>query len=100
MVSNGNVYPCPGWQYRIVGNLKTQTLKDIWENSKEIKFLRNIRKKDFPECQKCADKLFCQICMGRNANENPEGDPFKINEHFCKVAALNKEIALEWKKKQ
>jgi hypothetical protein len=27
--------------------------------------------------------------MVRNANENPDGDPLKINEHFCKVAALN-----------
>ena len=98
MVANGGVYPCSGWQCRILGNLKTQTLKDIWENSEDVKYLRNIRKKDFLKCQKCEDKVFCSMCMVRNANENPEGDPFKINEHFCKVAALNKQIVLEWEK--
>ncbi|CEM62401.1 hypothetical protein TPHV1_320004 [Treponema phagedenis] len=36
--------------------------------------------------------------MVRNANENPEGDPFKINKHFCKVAALNKRIVTDWRK--
>jgi len=100
MIANGNVYPCSGWQNRILGSLKTQTLKDIWKNSKEVIFLRNIRKKDFPECQKCEDRLFCSMCMVRNANENAEGDPFKINMHFCKVSALNKKITLEWKKKK
>jgi hypothetical protein len=28
--------------------------------------------------------------MVRNANENPEGVPLKINEHFCKVAKVNR----------
>ena len=39
------------------------------------------------------------MCMVRNANENPEGNPFKINKHFCKVAALNKNIVYDWRKK-
>jgi hypothetical protein len=33
------------------------------------------------------------VCMIRNANE----DPLTINEHFCKVAALNHKIVLDWK---
>jgi hypothetical protein len=37
--------------------------------------------------------------MVRNANEDPEGNPLKINEHFCKVAALNRKIVLDWKEK-
>jgi hypothetical protein len=44
--------------------------------------------------------------MARNANENQEmsavdtlGDPLKINEHFCRVAALNRKIVLEWREK-
>jgi radical SAM protein with 4Fe4S-binding SPASM domain len=99
MVANGKVYPCPGWQDYTLGNLKEETLLQIWENSPRIKFLRNIRKKDFPQCLKCEDKLFCAMCMVRNANENKDGDPFKINRHFCKVAALNKRIVLERKNK-
>ena len=99
MIANGEVYPCAGWQNKILGDLRRQTLRDIWENSEEVKYLRSIRKKDFPECMNCADKLFCAMCMVRNANENPAGDPLKINEHFCRVAAVNKQIALEWKQK-
>jgi radical SAM protein with 4Fe4S-binding SPASM domain len=99
MVANGSIYPCAGWQDYILGNLKTDTLQQIWNNSKKVKFLRNIRKKDFPQCLKCEDRLFCAMCMVRNANENDEGDPFKVNNHFCKVAALNKKLVLDWKNK-
>jgi hypothetical protein len=45
----------------------------------------------------CEDRHFCAMCMVRNANEDPEGNPLKINEHFCKVAALNRKIVLDWK---
>ncbi|GHV64580.1 hypothetical protein FACS1894199_03180 [Bacteroidia bacterium] len=99
MVANGAVYPCSGWQDCILGNLKEQSLQQIWESSPKVQQLRNIRKKDFPQCRQCEDRLFCAMCMVRNANENAEGDPLKINTHFCKVAALNKRIAIEWKTK-
>jgi radical SAM protein with 4Fe4S-binding SPASM domain len=99
MVANGNVYPCAGWQGYVVGNVYEQSLKDIWDNSPQVKYLRSLRKKDFPKCRTCPDKSFCAMCMVRNANENPEGDPLKINEHFCRVAALNRDIVLDWKEK-
>jgi radical SAM protein with 4Fe4S-binding SPASM domain len=99
MVANGNIYPCAGWQDYIVGNIREAPLREIWENSPKVKYLRSLRKRDFPKCVKCPDKSFCAMCMVRNANENPEGDPLKINEHFCQVAALNRKIVLDWKEK-
>jgi radical SAM protein with 4Fe4S-binding SPASM domain len=106
MIANGNLYPCAGWQDYIVGNIKEQSLREIWDNSPKVQYLRGLRKKDFPKCLSCADKSFCAMCMVRNANENRElsrvgtiGDPLKINEHFCKVAALNRKIVLGWKEK-
>jgi radical SAM protein with 4Fe4S-binding SPASM domain len=99
MVANGNVYPCAGWQGYVCGNLRETPLREIWDNSPKVQYLRRLRKKDFPKCLSCPDKSFCAMCMVRNANENPEGDPLKINEHFCKVAALNKKIVLDWKAK-
>jgi radical SAM protein with 4Fe4S-binding SPASM domain len=99
MVANGNVYPCPGWQSYICGNLYTTTLKDIWENSPKVKYLRGLRKKDFPECVKCPDRGFCAMCMVRNANENPKSDPLAVNKHFCEVAALNRKIVMDWRTK-
>jgi radical SAM protein with 4Fe4S-binding SPASM domain len=99
MVANGNMYPCAGWQDYICGNTKETQLKEIWENSPKVQYLRSLRKKDFPQCTNCPDKGFCAMCMVRNANENAEGNPLHINEHFCQVAALNRKIVLNWRKK-
>jgi radical SAM protein with 4Fe4S-binding SPASM domain len=106
MVANGNIYPCPGWQDYVCGNVREASLREIWENSPKVKYLRRLRKKDFPKCVKCPDKSFCAMCMVRNANENRKlsragtvGDPLKINEHFCKVTTLNRKIVLNWKAK-
>ena len=72
---------------------------EIWTNSEKVKYLRSLRRKNFPKCNNCEDKAFCNLCMVRNANENPDGDPLKINEHFCKVAALNRKIVMDWKER-
>jgi radical SAM protein with 4Fe4S-binding SPASM domain len=98
IADNGNVYPCAGWQDYIVGNVKETSLNDIWDNSEKVQYLRSLRKHDFPKCIQCVDKEFCTMCMVRNANENPLGDPLAVNEYFCDIAKFNKKITLEWKK--
>lgn len=98
IAENGNVYPCAGWQDYIVGNVKEKSLKEIWINSKKINYLRSLRKRDFPKCVQCAEKDFCTMCMVRNANEHPLGDPLAVNEYFCNIVKLHKEMVLEWKK--
>ena len=100
MVANGNIYPCPGWQEMVLGSLQTDILKNIWENSEKMKWLRSFQFKDMGqgECCKCDKAAFCAPCMVRNANENPDGDPLTINRHFCKVTDINKKIVLEWRK--
>lgn len=92
IAENGNVYPCAGWQGYVVGNVKEAFLNDIWEHSEKIIYLRTLRKRDFPKCIQCPDKKFCTMCMVRNANENPFGDPLKINEYFCDIAKFYKKI--------
>ena len=99
VADNGNVYPCAGWQDYIVGNVKETPLQYIWDNSEKVQFLRNLRKKDFPKCIQCPDKDYCTMCMVRNANENPQGNPLAVNEFFCNTAKLNKQIMLEKKEK-
>jgi radical SAM protein with 4Fe4S-binding SPASM domain len=98
MVANGNIYPCAGWQDYVVGNIAQTPLAEIWEYSPKVNYLRGLRKRDLPKCIACVDRHFCAMCMVRNANEDPAGNPLKINEHFCKVAALNRKIVLDWKK--
>lgn len=99
IADNGNVYPCAGWQDYIVGNVKENSLKDIWDNSERVQYLRGLRNQDFPKCIQCTDKEFCTRCMVRNANENPKGDPLVVNEFFCNIAKLNRQIMLERKGK-
>ena len=96
---NGNVYPCAGWQDYVVGNVKETSLNDIWDNSEKVQYLRGLRNQDFSECIQCSDKEFCTMCMVRNANENPQGDPLAVNKYFCNIAKLNREIVLERKEK-
>lgn len=97
IADNGNVYPCAGWQDYIVGNVKETSLNDIWDNSEKVQYLRGLHKRDFPKCIQCPDKEFCTMCMVRNANEHPLGDPLAVNEYFCNIAKLNKKMLLGWK---
>ena len=95
---NGNVYPCAGWQDYVVGNVKETSLTDIWKNSEKVQYLRNLRKRDFPKCIQCPENDLCTMCMVRNANEHPQGDPLAVNEYFCNIAKLNKKMVLEWRR--
>ena len=96
---NGNVYPCEGWQNYTVGNVKTTSLNEIWDNSEKVQYLRNLSNRDFPQCIQCPDRLYCNMCMVRNANENPDGDPLVVNDFYCDVAKTNREIIIEKQKK-
>ena len=95
ITENGDVYPCPGWQDLICGNVYENTLQDIWENSPQLKKVRSITRGNFPQCINCEALNFCAMCLVRNYNES-NGDMFKINKHFCDVAFLNKKIVEEY----
>ena len=99
ITESGNVYPCAGWQDNIVGDVKKTSLKNIWENSEKVKYLREVKKQDFPKCIQCLEKDYCTMCMVKNANEDPMGDPLIVNEYFCEIAKLNKKIIASWKEK-
>jgi radical SAM protein with 4Fe4S-binding SPASM domain len=92
IAENGNVYPCAGWQGYVVGNVNEKPLRDIWNNSRDIQYLRSLRNRDFPKCIQCPEKTYCTMCMVRNANEHPSGDPLTVNEFYCEIAKYNKEI--------
>ena len=72
----------------MLGNIEEQSLQEIWNNSKEIKCLRQIKRKDFPKCVSCEDRGYCTVCMMSNSNENPDGDAFRICDYHCSVAAM------------
>lgn len=92
MVSNGNVYPCAGWQQYVCGNLNDISLKKIWEDSEEINYLRKLRLKDFPKCMNCEDYDYCLMCMSRNYNESKDGSLFEIPQISCDAAYAHHEV--------
>lgn len=97
IADNGNVFPCAGWQDYVVGNVNETSLNDIWNNSIKVQYLRNLRRRDFPKCIQCPENDFCTMCMVRNANEHPLGDPLAVNEYFCNIAKLHKKMVLDRK---
>ena len=50
--SNGDVYPCIGAPIPS-GNLHKKSFSEIWQNSYELKKIRNLKESDFVQCQKC-----------------------------------------------
>ncbi|MDQ5909126.1 MAG: hypothetical protein QG599_1220 [Pseudomonadota bacterium] len=92
--ANGTFYPCSGWQGLPVGNARSQSVRDVWENSPPLQQLRQITKGSFSHCLSCPEQEFCAMCLVRNFNES-NGDMFKINPHFCKSAALNRQLVKE-----
>lgn len=95
LTSNGDYYPCAGWQGMVVGNAYKQSLKEVWENSEHLKMLRTITNGSFSDCIVCEARDYCAMCMVRNFNEN-NGDIFKITKHFCDVAFLNKKMVEDY----
>jgi radical SAM protein with 4Fe4S-binding SPASM domain len=95
--AEGIVLPSPGWNFPL-GDLRTQTLREIWENSPELKRIQNLSLKDFPKCENCADIHFCGMSLEGNANENPAGDPLIIPEHVSTLARKTRELVHGWKR--
>lgn len=92
-ISNtGEVYPCEGWQSLILGSLSEQSLKEIWENGAITNRLRNLTLKDFPKCDSCQDKDYCNTCLILNVNEDEKGNYKNVNEFQCRVAKLKRRL--------
>ncbi len=94
ITANGDVYPCAGWQDYVLGNVYKQSLREIWEESPKAKKLRKITQGSFPQCLECEASDYCARCLVRNYNESG-GDMFKVSQHFCDVAFLNKKLVEE-----
>ena len=88
VMASGKAFPCVGWQNNIIGDLNHQTIQEVWETSKQIQKLRQIKRSRFSQCVDCKDRGYCTVCMMWNSNENSDGDPFRINAYRCNVAAI------------
>lgn len=88
---DGDVYPCEGWQSMNLGNIRRLSLYDLWEESENVRNLRNLTiENDFPQCAVCDNKGYCSLCLIRNANESPTGNFKDINPYFCEIAKMKR----------
>lgn len=88
VTAEGDAFPCAGWQAKKLGSLREHSISEIWNDSSEVQYLRQIRLRDFPKCQSCKDRGYCTICMMTNANENTDSDMFRVSEFQCEVASM------------
>jgi radical SAM protein with 4Fe4S-binding SPASM domain len=78
---NGDVYPCTFLPIT-VGNIRKQSLTDIWQNSPILKHLRN-RQNLKGECAVCQYRGTCGGCRGRAyacTGDYLETDPVCLRE--------------------
>lgn len=66
----GDVYPCLIWR-KALGNIREQTLQEIWHTTQEpyLLTLRNAKAEDSAECYHCPSKKSCRRCPGSAFSE-------------------------------
>lgn len=79
---NGDVYPCPNFPI-VIGNVKKEKFKDIWEESMLLNELREMSEKSF-DCGSCDDKNKCyHVCLGAVYVWNKYESYKKSNVSYC-----------------
>gem|GEM_PF-277756 len=66
---DGKVYPCVEWN-ELLGDLRKESLIDMWKYSKRIKEIKSLRIKDYKKCYSCKYLYVCSICPGLNLRDN------------------------------
>lgn len=77
---DGTIYPMIGW-YEPLGNIRTDSLKDVFENNPLLKKIRTIKASDF-----------CTFCPTPHLNAN-HGELCKLDKNFCNYVRLVKKFA-------
>lgn len=85
------VHPCPGWSIKL-GDLNVSSLKDVWDNSEELKRIRQIRLGDFGKCVGCDKNSVCHICMSQAYNES--NGKFEMPDYVCEMYEVIKNTLL------
>jgi radical SAM protein with 4Fe4S-binding SPASM domain len=89
----GHVRPCVVHP-EIVGNVRTESIKQIWKTSEVLRDLRNLSKRNFSQCSTCELRPYCQPCMAMNVVET--GSITVPAPENCRIAR-NRKVAIERK---
>ncbi len=80
----GNILPCSQWR-RILGSIRKETLKEIMDNSPELKKVLNITAELVQKLRSMDCGAYCNICPG--ASENQTGSPLELTKQ-CRENAI------------
>lgn len=78
--AQGNVLICNAYRKKC-GNIKEQTLPEIWSNSHELNGWRNILSKVNDKCKNCPAYAYCEPCPAHAYTLT--GDDTKIDDITC-----------------
>lgn len=90
---DGSIYPMIGW-YEKLGDIKTNTLKEVFENNALLKKIRTIRASDIAECKACDCSDFCDFCCSTHICAN-DGELYKVDKDYCEFVRIRKEYAAQ-----
>ena len=83
--AQGDVYPCTDHKHP-VGNVREESLEDIWHNSPFLAELRRLRRRDRQGCLSCEFQPHCFHCHAQAYSE--EGDPracYSEAMHYARI---------------
>lgn len=78
----------------ILGNIRTDTLKYIWEESSLTQHLRSLVYRTIRGCDSCDNRKYCTTCLIMNANDN-DNEYMKVNPYMCELAAVKKSAIID-----
>jgi radical SAM protein with 4Fe4S-binding SPASM domain len=88
---NGDVVPCIQLPL-VAGNIRQQSLRDIWEGSPVMLRTRNWTTDDLSDCPTCSLQKHCNRCAGMALVE--DGDEMGCSSRARQVARVREQIAL------
>ena len=87
--AKGNYYPCDSMHEYVLGNVRENTVEEIWKGEK-LNYLRGLKNRDFGSCATCGNRPWCKVCPA--ANFNATGDLFKHHPSTCALAGVVREV--------
>jgi len=90
--ADGSVLPCVALPVE-AGNVREQSLRDIWDTSELFARMRTTTMKDLDTCSDCELYVLCYRCPGLALLE--DGDMYGPSRTGCENAEIKRELQLE-----
>lgn len=88
--SNGDVTPCLAMSSVVLGNIRDQSLKDIWSESPLRKIFSALKWGDSQKCLGCKTSAYCHRCPATALFEH--GDISQCSSQDCRLAKVWRDI--------